>query len=67
MFTSTVDEKLTENSDFIRLLSQSLTNLAIIYAVAIWLVICTIGRANKTILSLYQVDGQSKHAQKRNT
>ena len=37
-----------ENPDFIRLLGQSLTkDLATIYAVAIWLDICIIGRATK--------------------
>ena len=39
-------KKRLENPDIIRLLGQSLTNdLAIIYAVASWLVICTIGCA----------------------
>ena len=68
-------KKETENPDFIRLLGQSLSNdLAIIYVVAIWLDICIIGRRNlasylhdgsrkKSILSLYQVDVQTKHAQ----
>ena len=55
-------ENEAENPDSIRLLRQSITKPAIIYAVAIRPVICIIGRA-KTILSLYQVDGQSKHAQ----
>ena len=48
-------KKEAENLDFIRLLGQSLTHdLAIIYAVAIWLVIRTIGRA-KTLA--YYVKG----------
>ena len=38
-------KKLAENPDFIRLLGQNLAKLAIIYAVAIWLVIGIIGRA----------------------
>ena len=38
-------KKKSENQDTIRRLGQSLTKLAIIYAVAIWLVICITGRA----------------------
>ena len=37
-------KKVAENPDFIRPLGQSPTKLAIIDAVAIWLVICVIGR-----------------------
>ena len=40
-------KKEAEDPDFIRLLGQSLTKLAIIYAVAIWLVICITRRAKK--------------------